>query len=135
MTCRLAAVALLVADYGDAIAWFTSKLDFVLIADTPLGDGKRWVVVAPSGDRGAHLVLAKAVGEEQVAAIGSQAGGRVWLFLETGDFARDHATFIARGVEFLETARHEAYGTVAVFRDLYGNKWDLIEPAGKSQAA
>ena len=129
MTLKLAAVSLLVDNYGEAIAWFTSKLDFVLIADTPLDGGKRWVVVAPSLHGGARLVLAKAEGAEQLAMVGRQAGDRVWLFLETDDFARDHAAFIARGVEFLETPRREAYGTVAVFRDLCGNKWDLLEPA------
>lgn len=129
MTLKLAAVTLLVNDYDEAIAWFTSKLDFVLIADTPLDGGKRWVVVAPSLHGGARLVLAKAEGAEQLAMAGRQGGDRVWLFLETGDFARDHAKFLARGVEFLETPRREAYGTVAVFRDLYGNKWDLIQPA------
>ena len=129
MTLKLAAVSLLVDDYGEAIAWFTSKLDFVLIADTPLDGGKRWVVVAPSLHGGARLVVAQAEGPAQLAMVGRQAGDRVWLFLETDDFARDHAAFIARGVEFLETPRREAYGTVAVFRDLCGNKWDLLEPA------
>ena len=125
----LAAVTLLVEDYDEAIAWFVTKLDFALVADNPLDGGKRWVVVAPSVDRGARLVLARADGEDQLSMVGRQGGDRVWLFLETEDFARDHAKFLARGIEFLETPRRESYGTVAVFRDLCGNKWDLLEPA------
>jgi catechol 2,3-dioxygenase-like lactoylglutathione lyase family enzyme len=128
MASSIATVALVVADYDEAIAWFTTRLGFSLVADTPLGDGKRWVTVAPPGNRGARLLLAKADGEEQSAAIGNQAGGRVSFFLETDDFARDHAAFIAAGVRFLEAPRHEAYGSVAVFEDLCGNKWDLIQP-------
>jgi catechol 2,3-dioxygenase-like lactoylglutathione lyase family enzyme len=116
----------LVRDYDDAIAWFTRVLGFTLVEDTDLGGGKRWVLVEPDGG-GVRLLLAKAVGE-QAAYIGRQGGGRVFLFLETGDFARDHAAFVARGVHFIEAPRHEAYGTVAVFEDLYGNRWDFIEP-------
>ena len=128
---RLATVSLLVADYDEAIAWYTNKLGFALIEDTQLDAEKRWVVVAPVGDgarHGAFLLLAKAVGDAQRAAIGNQSGGRVFLFLETDDFARDYADYAARGIRFLESPRHEAYGQVAVFEDLYGNKWDLIEP-------
>lgn len=124
---RLATVTLVVGDYDEAIAWFTGKLGFALVSDTPLGGGKRWVVVAPEGG-GARLLLAKADGDTQQARIGDQTGGRVGFFVETDDFARDHAAFSAAGVRFLETPRREAYGTVAVFEDLYGNKWDLIEP-------
>lgn len=124
---RLATVALVVADYDEAIAWYTAKLGFRLLEDTDLGDGKRWVIVAPES-AGARLLLAQASDEAQRAAIGSQAGGRVFLFLETDDFARDHAAMLARGVAFKEEPRHEAYGTVAVFADLYGNLWDLLEP-------
>lgn len=124
---RLATVTLVVGDYDEAIAWFTGKLGFALVSDTPLGGGKRWVVVAPEGG-GARLLLAKAYGDTQQARIGDQTGGRVGFFVETDDFARDHAAFSAAGVRFLETPRREAYGTVAVFEDLYGNKWDLIEP-------
>lgn len=124
---RLATVTLVVGDYDEAIAWFTGKLGFALVSDTPLGGGKRWVVVAPEGG-GARLLLAKADGDTQRARIGDQTGGRVGFFVETDDFARDHAAFSAAGVRFLETPRREAYGTVAVFEDLYGNKWDLIEP-------
>ena len=122
----LATVSLLVEDYDAAIAWFTEKLGFALKQDVALGDGKRWVVVGP--ERGASLLLAKAEGDAQFAAIGNQAGGRVMLFLETDDFARDYASMVAKGVTFLEAPRHEAYGSVAVFADLYGNKWDLIQP-------
>ncbi len=128
MTGSIATVALLVADYDEAIAFYTEFLHFVLVQDTDLGDGKRWVLVAPSGGNGARLLLARADGSEQAAHVGSQTGGRVGFFLETDDFARDHAAFTAKGVRFLEAPRHEPYGTVAVFEDLYGNKWDLIEP-------
>lgn len=127
MSNRLTTVTLVVGDYDEAITWFTTKLGFVLLSDTPLGGGKRWVVVAPGGG-GARLLLAKADGDAQRARIGDQTGGRVGFFLETDDFARDHAAFLAAGVRFLEAPRHEDYGTVAVFEDLYGNKWDLIEP-------
>ncbi len=116
----------LVRDYDEAIAWFTQVLGFVLVEDTDLGSGKRWVLVEPNGG-GVRLLLAKAVGA-QADHIGHQGGGRVFLFTETDDFARDHASLVARGVHFIEPPRHEAYGTVAVFEDLYGNRWDLIEP-------
>lgn len=124
----LATVTLVVADYDEAIAWYTQKLGFTLEADIDLGGGKRWVTVSAGG--GSRLLLARADGEMQAAAIGNQTGGRVAFFLETDDFARDHAAMIAQGVEFKETPRHEAYGTVAVFADLYGNLWDLIQPKG-----
>jgi catechol 2,3-dioxygenase-like lactoylglutathione lyase family enzyme len=118
---------LVVADYDEAIAWYTQKLGFELLDDTDLGGGKRWVTVAPAAG-GTRLLLAEAANAEQRAAIGNQTGGRVFLFLETDDFSRDHAAMIERGVEFREAPRHEAYGTVAVFADLSGNLWDLIEP-------
>jgi catechol 2,3-dioxygenase-like lactoylglutathione lyase family enzyme len=130
MTQAIATVALVVRDYDEAIAFYRDKLGFELVADTPLGPGKRWVVVAPTGKRGARLLLAEAGDEAQATRIGDQTGGRVSFFLETDDFARDHATYLAEGVRFLEEPRHEVYGTVAVFEDLYGNKWDLIEPKG-----
>jgi len=120
-------MALLVADYDEAIAFYVGKLGFSLFDDTPLGDGKRWVRVGPAGG-GTALLLARADGPGQAAHVGDQAGGRVFLFLETDDFARDHALFSERGVRFLEEPRFEAYGTVAVFEDIYGNRWDLIEP-------
>ena len=131
----IAAVTLLVRDYDEAIAWFTGKLGFALIEDTALEKGKRWVVVAPpegaeSGNpRGAALLLARAANAGQAACVGRQAGGRVFLFLYTDDFRRDHEALLARGVRFLEPPRLESYGVVAVFEDLYGNKWDLLEPA------
>ncbi|HWJ71653.1 MAG TPA: VOC family protein [Kaistia sp.] len=125
----IATVTLVVDDYDRAIAWYTEKLGFQLIADTPLGGGKRWVLVAPAGG-GARLLLAKAEGATQVARIGDQTGGRVGFFLETDDFARDHAAFLAAGVTFREEPRFEVYATVAVFEDLYGNTWDLLQPNG-----
>lgn len=128
MTQKIATLSLLVADYDDAIAFYRDTMGFSLVADTPLGPGKRWVLVAPPGNSGARLLLAQADSAEQRAAVGNQAGGRVMLFLETDDFARDYASMVAKGVTFLEAPRHEAYGSVAVFADLYGNKWDLIEP-------
>ncbi len=123
---HLAHVALLVADYDAAIAWFTTSLGFTLREDSPRQHGKRWVRVGPAGG-GSELLLARAANDEQRAAIGRHAGGRVGLFLHTDDFARDHADFTARGVRFIEPPRHETYGTVAVFEDLHGNRWDLIE--------
>lgn len=128
MTSRIGAVALVVRDYDEAIAFYCGALGFDLIEDVDQGEGRRWVVVAPAGGEGTRLVLAKASTVVQAARIGDQTGGRVFLFLYTDDFARDHAAFRARGVVFLEEPRHEAYGSVAVFRDLYGNRWDLIQP-------
>ncbi len=124
---RIASVALVVRDYDEAIAWFTDALGFELVEDTPRGGVKRWVLVQPRGGTGTRLLLAKAVTPEQIAAIGHQAGGRVWLFLETDDFQRDHAAMKQRGVHFVEQPRHETYGIVAVFEDLYGNRWDLVQ--------
>jgi catechol 2,3-dioxygenase-like lactoylglutathione lyase family enzyme len=124
---RLTLTAVLVRDYDAAIAFYVGKLGFTLSADTDQGGGKRWVVVTPSGG-GSGLLLARATDEAQAPRIGDQTGGRVFLFLETDDFARDHASMQAAGVRFLEAPRHEPYGLVAVFEDLYGNRWDLIEP-------
>ena len=133
MSPRLAQVSLLVRDYDEAIAFFTRSLGFVLREDTPLAGGKRWVVVAPPGDgEGATLLLARAATPEQQARIGDQAGGRVFLFLHSDDFARDHAAFTAQGVRFVEGPRDEPYGRVAVFLDLHGNRWDLVEPRAGS---
>jgi len=123
---KIAHLTYLVRDYDEAIAWFMRVLGFALVEDSDLGGGKRWVLVEPDGG-GVRLLLAKAATPEQAAHIGRQGGGRVFLFLETDDFARDHAAFVSRGVRFVEAPRHEAYGTVAVFEDLYGNRWDLIE--------
>lgn len=125
---RLQAVTIVVPDYDAGIAFFVGKLGFELIEDTPRGPGKRWVVVAPKGGE-TRLLLAQAASEAQRAAIGNQTGGRVGFFLETDDFDRDHAAFIARGVTFMEAPRREPYGTVAVFRDDFGNLWDLIQNA------
>ena len=128
MNRRLSLVALLVPDYDEAIAFYRGALGFELIEDTDMGGGKRWVRVAPGDPDGTQFLLARAVGDQQTA-IGNQGGGRVWLFLETDDFARDHLAFTAAGVRFEERPRHEAYGTVAVFQDPFGNRWDLIEYA------
>jgi catechol 2,3-dioxygenase-like lactoylglutathione lyase family enzyme len=125
----LAHVALLVRDYDEAIAWFTDKLGFTLVADEPQPEpSKRWVLVAPPGapPGAAHLLLARAATPEQERFVGDQAGGRVFLFLETDDFARDYAAMLAKGVEFVRPPAEQAYGKVAVFLDLYGNRWDLI---------
>ena len=127
MNRRLALVTLVVADYDEAIAWYTGKLGFQLLQDQDQGH-KRWVVVGPTDDRAAALLLARASDEAQRSRIGNQTGGRVGFFLNTDDFWRDHAAMSARGVEFIETPREEPYATVAVFRDLYGNTWDLLEP-------
>jgi catechol 2,3-dioxygenase-like lactoylglutathione lyase family enzyme len=122
----LVTVTLVVPDYDEAIHFYVGTLGFELVGDTDLGGGKRWVTVAVEG--GAKLLLAKADGSTQAERVGDQTGGRVGFFLETDDFARDHAALVERGVQFLEDPRHEPYGTVAVFSDLYGNTWDLIEP-------
>lgn len=124
---QIGLVSLLVRDYDEAIAWFTQKLGFELAEDTPLGSGKRWVVVQPGVTAGTGLLLAKAADADQQAHIGDQTGGRVFLFLETDDFVRDHAAMKARGIEFLEAPREESYARVAVFADLCGNKWDLLQ--------
>ena len=127
MKQRITSVAVVVQDYDVAIRFFCDGLGFRLIEDIDQGR-KRWVTVEPAGG-GVRLVLAQAEGPAQVAAIGNQAGGRVWLFLQTDDFARDHARMLAAGVTFEEAPRHEVYGVVAVWRDPFGNRWDLIEPA------
>ena len=128
MTQRLCHVALVVREYDEAIAFYTHSLGFQLIEDTDLGDGKRWVLVRPPGSTGTDLLLARAVTPEQVSRIGNQTGGRVFLFLHTDDFWRDYRAMTARGVKFVRPPSEESYGTVAVFEDLYGNKWDLIQP-------
>jgi catechol 2,3-dioxygenase-like lactoylglutathione lyase family enzyme len=123
---RIASITLVVADYDAAIAFYTQTLGFELLEDSPRENGKRWVRVAPAGAETA-LLLAKADSAQQNARVGDQTGGRVGFFLHTDNFARDHAAMIANGVQFLEAPRSEAYGTVAVFQDLYGNRWDLLE--------
>jgi len=120
-------VTLVVRDYDEALAFFVDALGFAVVEDTPLGGGKRWVVVAPPGDHGAGLLLAQAATPEQAAHVGNQTGGRVACFLHTVDFGRDYQHMQARGVRFAEEPRQEPYGTVVVFYDLYGNKWDLVQ--------
>ncbi len=129
MARHLALISLLVADYDEALGFYVGKLGFDLIEDTDMGAGKRWVVVSP-GPGGSRFVLARAADDHQAARVGDQGGGRVWLFLHTDDFAGDHARMSAAGIRFLEAPRHEAYGSVAVFEDLYGNRWDLLQPKG-----
>ncbi|MDW4904005.1 VOC family protein [Streptomyces sp. ADMS] len=127
---RIALVTLVVDDYDEAIRFYTDALGFRLAGDTPRPDGSRWVVVEPgTGAAGTGLLLARGKDEDQRARIGDQTGGRVGFFLHTEDFARDHARMSAAGVTFLEEPRHEPYGSVAVFQDLYGNRWDLLQPA------
>jgi len=128
MTQHLGSVALVVRDYDEAIRYYRDVLGFDLRQDTDLGGGKRWVVVAPPGATETTLVLARAATPHQRDRIGDQTGGRVLLLLQTDDFERDHADFLSRGVRFVEEPRHESYGRVAVFEDLYGNRWDLIGP-------
>jgi len=127
VTSRIAAVTLVVPDYDEAIAHYCDGLGFDLVEDTDLGNGKRWVLIAPPGASETRLLLGKASKPEQTARIGDQTGGRVFLFLETDDFERDHARMIAAGVRFVRPPRQETYGTVAVFEDLCGNRWDLIQ--------
>ncbi len=130
MARSVSAVALVVPDYDAAIDFYVGRLGFALLSDIAQSATRRWVTVAPPGSAGAALLLARADGLEQTAAIGNQTGGRVFLFLETDDFARDHAAMLAAGVAFEELPRHEPYGTVAVWRDPFGNRWDLIGRTG-----
>lgn len=130
MPQHLSLIALLVRDYDEARDFYVDRLGFSLVEDTPMGEGKRWLVVRPPGAIETGILLARAAGERQAAAVGEQGGGRVMLFLHTDDFDRDHAAFTARGVRFLEAPRREPYGSVAVFEDLYGNRWDLLQRAG-----
>ena len=125
---HIGSIALVVADYDAAIAWYTRVLGFELLEDTDMGGGKRWVMVSPAGAGETRLLLAKASTPEQTARIGDQAGGRVFLLLHTDDFWRDYERMQAAGAQFCEQPREEAYGTVVVFQDLYGNKWDLLQP-------
>ena len=128
MQQTIGAVSLLVHDYDEAISFYVSVLGFDLVEDVPLPGGSRWVVVRPKGVQGSGLLLAQAKNDAE-KAVGQQAGGRVFLFLHTDDFERDYQTYQARGVRFLESPRQEAYGRVAVFEDLHGTKWDLLELA------
>jgi len=124
----LAGVSLVVNDYDEAIDFYTRKLSFTLLEDTRMSETKRWVVIAPPGSTGCTLLLAKAANDAQKAAVGNQTGGRVFLFLHTDNFDRDYKKMQEAGIEFIESPRQEAYGKVVVFADLYGNRWDLIEP-------
>jgi catechol 2,3-dioxygenase-like lactoylglutathione lyase family enzyme len=132
MAQRVALFAITVRDYDEAIAFYTTKLGFELLEDTPLEDGKRWVRVRPRGGDGTAILLARAVNDDQRASVGKQTGGRVFVFLETDDLARDHEMLVARGVRFVRPPKEEPYGKVAVFEDLYGNLFDLIEPSSRS---
>jgi lactoylglutathione lyase len=127
MSRKIGYVTLLVRDYYEAIAYFVDALGFKLIEDRELSATKRWVLVTPRGGQGTCLLLAKAEGAEQVSHVGKQAGGWVFLFLHTDDFRRDYELMKSRGVAFQEEPRQESYGTVAVFADLYGNRWDLLQ--------
>ncbi|SFS19821.1 Catechol 2,3-dioxygenase [Dyella sp. OK004] len=127
MKQHIGGLALVVADYDEAIAWYTRVLGFELLEDTKLGEDKRWVLLAPPGSQETRLLLAKAATSEQQASVGNQAGGRVFLFLHTDDFWRDYRRMQAAGAVFCEEPREEVYGTVVVFQDLYGNKWDLLQ--------
>lgn len=129
MKQTIARITLIVPDYEPAIAFYCGALGFNLVEDLDMGGGKRWVVVRPKGATETALLLARAADAGQAEAIGRQAGGRVGFFLHTDDFARDHAAFTAAGVHFREEPRHEAYGSVAVFEDPFGNLWDLLQPA------
>jgi catechol 2,3-dioxygenase-like lactoylglutathione lyase family enzyme len=128
MKQHLAMVAIVVKDYDEAIAYFTKILNFTLVEDTVLTESKRWVIVSPPGSSGCNLLLAKAANEEQESRIGNQTGGRVFLFLYTDDFWRDYNDLRGKGVEFMREPSTEMYGTVSVFKDIYGNLWDLIQP-------
>ena len=127
MKQSIAHIALVVDDYDEAIKFYTEKLDFTLLEDTPQSDTKRWVLIAPKGAEECCLLLAKGVGDEQRSRIGNQTGGRVFLFLKTDDFWRDYENIRAKGVTFVREPKTEDYGIVAVFEDLYGNLWDLVE--------
>lgn len=128
MKQEIAQIALVVNDYDEAIKFYTEKLSFTLIEDTALTKTKRWVVLAPPSSQGCKLLLAKAANVQQTMSIGNQTGGRVFLFLHTDDFWRDYKNMQAKGISFIREAVNETWGTVAVFEDLYGNMWDLIEP-------
>ncbi|MEL7118323.1 MAG: VOC family protein [Bacteroidota bacterium] len=133
MKQRIAHIALVVKDYDEAIDFYVNSLDFELIEDTVLNEDKRWVVVSPKGAKECSLLLAKAANEEQAKSIGNQTGGRVFLFLFTDDFWRDYNKYLRRGITFIRPPKEEPYGIVTVFEDLYGNKWDLLEPNNRNK--
>lgn len=136
MLQRIGLVSLIVDDYDDALAFFVGKLGFILVEDTIVPEqSKRWVVVAPPGANESRILLAKASTENQKSHVGSQTGGRVFLFLYTDDFWRDYERYRARGIVFMREPKTEPYGTVAVFKDLYGNLWDLLEPNDANRSA
>lgn len=128
MKQRIAHIALVVKDYDEAIQFYTEKLDFELLEDTKIDELKRWVVIAPPGAKECCLLLARAANEQQLASVGNQTGGRVFLFLFTDDFWRDYNKMIEKEIKFIRPPKEEPYGMVAVFEDLYGNMWDLLEP-------
>ncbi|MEO7483217.1 MAG: VOC family protein [Ferruginibacter sp.] len=127
MKRKLAHIALLVHDYDEAIDYYTNKLDFILIEDTAMSSTKRWVLLSPSKEASCDILLAKASNDEQKLAIGNQCGGRVFLFLHTDNLERDYKNYTTKGIKFVRAPVKEAWGSVAVFKDLYGNLWDLIE--------
>lgn len=129
MKQKIAQLALVVEDYDEAISFYTKKMSFTLVEDTVLTETKRWVLISPPGSSSCCLLLAKATNEEQKSRIGNQTGGRVFLFLHTDNFYRDYESMKEKGISFVRGPVKESYGTVAVFKDLYGNLWDLIEPA------
>lgn len=133
MNQRIAHISLVVKDYDEAIQFYTSKLNFQLLEDTRIDDDKRWVVVAPPGAKECCLLLAKAANERQLESVGNQTGGRVFLFLFTDDFQRDYNKMLEQGINFVRPPKAEPYGIVAVFEDLYGNMWDLLEPNDKNK--
>ena len=133
MKQKIAHITLLVKDYDEAINFYSDKLDFTLIEDTTITDDKRWVLMAPPGAVECCILFAKAVNERQAAAIGNQSGGRVFLFLHTDDFWRDYQKMLDRNITFTRPPKEEQYGIVAVFEDLYGNLWDLIQPTEKTE--
>ena len=128
MEQRIAHIALVVKDYDEAIKFYTEKLNFRLLEDTRLSEDKRWVLIAPTGAKECCLLLAKAANDKQMASIGNQTGGRVFLFLFTDDFWRDYNTMLGKNINFIRPPKEETYGLVAVFEDLYGNLWDLLQP-------
>lgn len=133
MIQKLASITIVVKDYDDAINFFTRQLNFTLIEDTALTSEKRWVLVAPPGNSSCNILLAKAANEKQTAAIGNQTGGRVAFFLHSDNFWQDYETLVNNNVHFVRSPQQQEYGTVAVFEDLYGNLWDLIEPAAEEK--
>jgi len=135
MPMTIAHIALLVRDYDEAIAFYKSKLGFTVAEDTTLSEDKRWVLLAPPGARECFLLLAKTATDEQAAFVGNQSGGRVFLFLFTDDFWRDYRKMVEQQVQFVRPPKEEPYGTVAVFEDLYGNLWDLIQPTHRRNLA